>query len=229
MKPTAAELKIVADQLIKRHALVEYSDLVVEGLLLTRGSDGDFNLSPMGIRYSRNGEMILLRPFKSSRSYRNLKHFEEAVFHITDNVDLIARAAVAKVSSIPSITNLKNSSMCRLADTCRWYYLRVTDSDETEMRATFDMRIVERGHVRDFVGFNRAKFAVVEAAIYATRVGILPQDEILQQLSRLEPLVEKTGGQQERLAFKFVKESVEEALKDQEYSPNGFPEPSTGQ
>ena len=37
-------------------------------------------------------------------------------------------------------------------------------------------------HHREFFGFNRAKHAVLEAAILATRVELLPADEILSEL-----------------------------------------------
>ena len=54
--------------------------------------------------------------------------------------------------------------------------------------------MVGEGRVRDFFGFNRAQHAVLEAAILATRVGLLPAGEIFAQLERLRPLVAKTGG-----------------------------------
>ena len=208
--------------------MIEYKQLVVEGLLLTCGVDGSFNLSPMGVRFSTNDEMILLRPFKSSRSYRNLKQIPEAVFHVTDDVHLIARSALGDFTSLPPVTEIKDSSMCRLSDTCRWYLMRLAFSDESEARASFDMQIISGDRVRDFVGFNRAKFAVIEAAIYATRVGLLDGDEILEQFKQLEPLVEKTGGQQERNAFMFLKNRVQETLEPQVDQTNRFAEPSSG-
>jgi hypothetical protein len=61
------------------------------------------------------------------------------------------------------------------------------------------------GRLRDFFGFNRAKHAVVEAAILATRTQILPAAEIEAEYRRLAVLVDKTGGEQEHTAFAFLR------------------------
>ena len=54
--------------------------------------------------------------------------------------------------------------------------------------------------------------AVLEAAILATRTAFLPADEIREELRRLLPLVEKTGGPAERRAFAFLAAFVERAI-----------------
>jgi hypothetical protein len=68
--------------------------------------------------------------------------------------------------------------------------------------------VVHTGRLRDFFGFNRAKHAVIEAAILATRTEFLPAAEIDAEYTRLAPLVEKTGGDAERKAFAFLTDYV---------------------
>jgi hypothetical protein len=63
--------------------------------------------------------------------------------------------------------------------------------------------------LRDFFGFNRAKHAVVEAAILATRTDFLPIDEILADFDKLASLVQKTGGDDEHRAFQLLLEHVQ--------------------
>ena len=70
--------------------------------------------------------------------------------------------------------------------------------DDTQERTTIDCRVIAQGEVRPFFGFNRAKHAVLEAAILATRIGIIPADEIRREIERLAILVQKTAGHQER-------------------------------
>ena len=70
-------------------------------------------------------------------------------------------------------------------------------------------RIVHAGTLRDFFGFNRAKHAVVEAAILATRVHLLPREEIQAELSRLRIPVEKTAGPREREAFALLEHHIQ--------------------
>ena len=62
--------------------------------------------------------------------------------------------------------------------------------------------------MREFFGFNRAMFAVVEAAILATRTAFLPAEQIAADYERLAVPVEKTGGEREREAFAFLRAYV---------------------
>jgi uncharacterized protein len=66
--------------------------------------------------------------------------------------------------------------------------------------------------IRDFYGFNRAKHAVLEAAILATRVHLLAADEIRREFERLRVPVEKTAGPREREAFAFLQDYVSQAV-----------------
>ncbi|MFQ5658361.1 MAG: DUF447 domain-containing protein, partial [Candidatus Methylomirabilales bacterium] len=59
-----------------------------------------------------------------------------------------------------------------------------------------------------FVGFNRAKSAVIEAAILATRIRFLGRGNILNDFARLREIVHKTGGEQEHAAFQYLFEYV---------------------
>ena len=78
------------------------------------------------------------------------------------------------------------------------------DSERTEISAN----VVEHGRIRDFFGFNRAKHAVIEAAILATRVQFLSASVVQSEFDRLSVIVEKTGGHQERSAFAFLQAHI---------------------
>lgn len=178
--------------------------MILEGIITTLNADGSPNISPMGPEADALFERMRLRPFQSSTTYANLKRTNEAVFHVVDDVELLAKAAVGQVTPPPEMTFAESVEGVILTDACRWYALRVAALDDQDPRASFEMKVVDRGRIRDFFGFNRAKHAVVEAAILATRVGILPSDEILSEVQRLKIPVDKTGGDQERRAFDFL-------------------------
>jgi hypothetical protein len=97
-----------------------------------------------------------------------------------------------------------------LADACRFHEFRVVSCDDQSERASFEVEIVHTGRLRDFFGFNRAKHAVVEAAILATRTAFLPLDDIESEYRKLAVLVEKTGGLQEHEAFAFLRQYLEQ-------------------
>src|SRR5262249_2858408 len=95
-----------------------------------------------------------------------------------------------------------------LRDACRYYEFRVTSMDEREERVRIEVEVAHSGRLRDVFGFNRAKHAVVEAAILATRTAFLPLDEIEAEFAKLGVIVGKTGGGQEKQAFEFLQAHV---------------------
>src|SRR5262245_3456876 len=183
--------------------------MILEGIVTTVDPEGVVNIAPMGPRVDAGFKRLLLRPFKSSRTYQNLKATGEGVFHVTDDVLLLAQAAVGEPDPPPILIPATRIHGHILRDACRFYEFRVTRVNDDEERTEMEARIVASGRLRDFFGFNRAKHAVVEAAILATRVHLLPRADILKEFERLAVSVEKTGGEQERQAFQFLKEYVE--------------------
>jgi len=185
--------------------------MILEGILTTTGEDGSTNIAPMGPIVDAGMDRLLLRPFQSSTSYANLASTRRGVFHVTDDVELIARAAIGRLEEPPDLTECPSVNGRRLVDCCRWYAFLVESVDDRAPRAEMNARVVDRGRVRDFFGFNRAKHAVLEAAILATRVHLLPHEEIASELLRLARIVEKTAGQQERRAFAVLDAYVQAA------------------
>ena len=65
--------------------------------------------------------------------------------------------------------------------------------------------MVGDGTGREFLGFNRACHAVLEASILASRARLLPPEEIRAELRRLQVVVDKTAGPREREAMEYVR------------------------
>ena len=195
-------------------------DLIAEGIVTTVNLDGSANISPMGPRVNRDFTQLLLRPFQTSTTYQNLKRTGEGVFHITDDVLLVAKAAVGRLTPEPSLQPAPHVQGFLLSGACRWFAFRVSRLDDSEERTTIDCTVIGSGNLRPFFGFNRAKHAVLEAAILATRIGILPSEQIMAELQRLAIPVEKTAGTQEREAFEFLRDYVAQAFLDAAISPS---------
>ena len=183
--------------------------MILEGIVTTLNADRSTNISPMGPVVDRAITHLCLRPYQSSTTLENLRRDGAGVFHVTDDVELLAKAAIGALQPPPPLTPATAVQGQILVDACRWYAFRVVQLDDAAPRARVECQIVDRGRIRDFFGFNRAKHAVVEAAILATRVHLLPRDEILQQLQQWSVLVEKTAGDQERRAFEFLRDYVQ--------------------
>jgi hypothetical protein len=185
--------------------------MILEGIVTTVSPSGEVNIAPMGPHVDADMARFLLRPFPTAQTYRNLKAHGEGVLHVTDDVLLLARAAIGPVDPPPPLVPSTAVRGWVLAGACRFYEFRVRSIDETEPRVRIEVEVVRAGRLRDFFGFNRAKHAVVEAAILATRTDFLPPDEIEAEYRRLAVLVDKTGGEQEREAFAFLRRHVERA------------------
>jgi hypothetical protein len=187
-------------------------ELILEGLVTSRSVDGSPHLAPMGPRVDRDITRLVLRPYRTSQTYQNLKRHGEGVFHVTDDVGLIARAAVGQLAEVPPHMPAKSIAGFILSNACRWFAFQVQQLDDSAERTTIECSVVDRGTIRDFFGFNRAKHAVVEAAILATRLGILPAEQIRAEMQRLAIPVNKTAGDQERQAFSFLQQYIDSHL-----------------
>jgi hypothetical protein len=185
--------------------------VILEGIVTTLNADGGVNISPMGPIVDEAMQRLVFRPYKTSRTYANLKRTGQGVLHVTDDVELLAHAAVGDVEPPPRMIPATAVEGRVLADACRWYAFRVTSLDDSADRTHIEAEVVDQGRIRDFFGFNRAKHAVVEAAILATRTAFLPGEEIRAEFRRLAVIVEKTGGPREQEAFEFLRQYVEEA------------------
>jgi uncharacterized protein len=183
--------------------------MILEAIVTTENDDGSTNIAPMGPRIEQGFHEFILRPFATSQTCQNLLRIREGVMHVTDDVGLIAQFAVHGNSNELGdwYADLRPARTVRgmyLASACRTYEFRVLSIDDLQDRVTLHCEVVDQLQLREFWGFNRAKHAVIEAAIAATRIGILSDDEIRQEFSRAAIIVGKTGGEQEHSALQFL-------------------------
>jgi len=184
---------------------------ILEGIVTTLNPDGAANISPMGPIVDDSLERLWLRPFRTSTTYQNLKRTGVGVFHVTDDVELLAHAAVGQPDPLPRLIPAVGLEGVILADSCRWYAFEVESLDDSSDRTNIVARVVDRGVLREFMGFNRAMHAVVEAAILATRLHLLGAQQVLAEFDRLAVAVEKTGAAAEHRAMKFLRSYIEQA------------------
>jgi uncharacterized protein len=177
--------------------------VIVETIVTTVNPAGAPHFAAMGVLWGE--ERITIRPYLGTRTYRNLTASREAVVNVTDDVLLFVKSALTH-EHLPS-GPARHVGAVVLRDACHWSEVAVEDIavPEPAGRAEVVTRVVGRGERRPFAGLCRAKHAVVEASILASRRRLLPLEEILGELARLDGLVEKTGGAQEREAMAFIR------------------------
>lgn len=186
--------------------------MILEGLVTTQSPQGELNLAPMGPVVDPEMTSVLLRPFQTSRTFRNLREHPFGVLHVTDDVLLMAQGALNLLQEPPETFPARKIPGRVLAGCCRWMEFEVESIDDSRERSEIRVRIVHRETLREFWGFNRAKHAVLEATILATRLHLIPGEEIRRTLDRLREPVEKTAGPAELTAFQLVWDYVRRHL-----------------
>src|ERR1700684_294516 len=136
--------------------------MILEGIVTTISAAGEINIAPMGPRVDADMQRFLLRPFNTAHTYRNLRFHGEGVLHVTDDVLLLARAALGVLEPQPLLMTARRVRGWVLSEAYRFYEFRVVTIDDREERVNIEVEVVHRESLRDFFGFNRAKHAVVE-------------------------------------------------------------------
>jgi hypothetical protein len=185
--------------------------MILEGIVTSLDRRDELNVAPMGPIVDETLATLVLRPFRTSRTCENLKARPAGVFHVIDDVLLLARAAIGELSELPDTFPAVKVDGRVLSCACRWYEFEIADVDDSQERVTMQARVVHSGRLRDFFGFNRGKHAVLEAAIFATRVHLIDRQQILDEFARLRVIVQKTGGPREHEAFELLERHVRPA------------------
>jgi uncharacterized protein len=177
--------------------------VILETVVTTINPDGTVNCAAMGVEWGE--ERIVVKPFRGTRTLRNLRATPAAVVHLTDDILLFSQAALGDPH--PPTRPAAHVEGAILEDACSWREVRVEAIDDGE-RARVTTTVVGGGVGREFLGFNRACHAVLEASILASRARLLDAEEIRAELRRLQVLVDKTAGPREREAMEYVRAMV---------------------
>jgi hypothetical protein len=178
--------------------------VIIETIVTSMASDGSINFAPMGVEWGE--EIIVLKPFLETTTFRNLGESRAAVVNLTDDVMLFAQGAISSPQFPWRPAAVVRGAVLEAA--CSWREIEVATIDDTPPRSRIEGRVVHTGFAREFLGFNRARHAVLEAAILATRTHLIPAEQIREEYTRLQVIVDKTAGSRERDAMAFLSDYV---------------------
>ena len=178
--------------------------LVIETVVTTINPDGSVNCGAMGVEWGE--QRIVIKPYGRTRTLRNLRTRGAAVVNLTDDILLFSQAALGDPR--PPTHPAASVEGAVLDDACSWREVRVEAIDDGADRARVSTVVVDRGTGREFLGLNRARHAVLEASILASRARWLAAEDIRAELGRLQVLVDKTAGPREREAMEYVSRHV---------------------
>jgi hypothetical protein len=183
---------------------------LIETVVTTTGPDGVVNCAAMGVRWGE--DELVFWPFDATRTLRNLRFRGEAVVHLTDDVLLFVQAALGRPSPAMRPATVIAGAVIKAASS--WREVVVTEiapSKDGVARSRVRARVVAAGAgSQESLGLCRARYAVVEASILASRLRWLDPERVRTELARLQELVDKTAGPRERAAMDYVRRYVAE-------------------
>jgi hypothetical protein len=177
---------------------------IIETVVTTINPDGTVNCGAMGVEWGE--QRIVIEPYRGTRTLHNLRATGAAVVNVTDDILLFSQAALGDPH--PPTRPAASVAGAVLDDACSWREVRVETIDDSAQRARVITVVVGGGTGREFLGLNRARHAVLEASILASRARLLAADDLHAELRRLQVLVDKTAGPREREAMAYVTRHV---------------------
>ena len=178
---------------------------IVETIVTTRSLDGDVHIAPLGL--IQDGQSWIIAPFKPSRTLDNLLVSGVAIANHTDDVRLFAGCVTGR-SDWPLKRAERGDGAVLEAAASHWE-LKVDSVEDDDMRPRFRCRVVHEANHRVWAGYNRAQAAVIEAAVLATRLKMLPPEKVETELAYHQIAISKTAGPREEEAWGWLMEKFD--------------------
>jgi uncharacterized protein len=183
--------------------------MIRETIVATVDASGQSHLAPLGL--IQDGEGWIIAPFHPSKTLDNLRAVPFATANYTDDVRIFAGCLTGR-STWPLI-QAGDFPVPRLAVALAHARLAVLHVEEHDQRPRFHCKLLHLAQHQPFEGMNRAKAAVVELAILASRLSMLPREKVEAEIAYIRIAVEKTAGPEELEAFGWLMEKVEAFYK----------------
>jgi hypothetical protein len=180
--------------------------IIRETIVTTASAVGEVHVAPLGL--IRDGDEWVIAPFHPSRTLDNLRAVPFAAANYTDDVRVFAGCLTGR-AEWPT-RGCEKIPVPRLVHSLAHAELAVSRVSEDAQRPRFHCRVVHQSAHGAFEGFNRAQAAVVEAAILASRLHLLPRDKVEHELAYLSVAVGKTAGPAEQEAWNWLVHKIQE-------------------
>jgi uncharacterized protein len=179
--------------------------MILETIVTTQNDDGVVHIAPMGIHVEGNGFIIL--PFKPSTTLNNFLETKVGVINYCDDVRVFAGCLTGRrdwpLKPAQAITGQVLG--CALAHV----EVEIERIEENATRPKLFCKALHKVNHKPFNGFNRAQFAVLEAAILISRLDMLPLQKVESEIAYLNIGLEKTAGEREREAWDWLMEALD--------------------
>ncbi|QXP83038.1 DUF447 domain-containing protein [Methylococcus sp. Mc7] len=193
--------------------------MIRETLVTTAAAGEAAHIAPMGIHVldtdsksseadsKSSGADYLIMPFRPSRTLDNVLASGCAVVNYSDDVRIFAGCLTGRLDW--PLVPAERVAGWRLDGVLAHAELELSRVEDDPERPRLYFRVVHEANHAPFRGFNRAQFAVLEAAILVSRLHFLPWSKIERELDYLRIGLDKTAGPRELEAWSWLMEAIE--------------------
>jgi len=184
--------------------------MIFETIIISVDLAGKPHVTPFGVKYEKQGEdmHVVISPYKPSTTLNNILATKCATMNLTDDVRVFA-GAICKKQNLPTL-QANNHAGYRLSDCLAHVELELFEVRDDVTRPQLVMKKIAEFNHKAFAGFNRAQAAVVELAVLASRLHMLPREKIQTEISYLQIAIDKTAGERELEAWGWLMEKIEQ-------------------
>jgi hypothetical protein len=185
--------------------------MIYETIIITTDIAGNPHVTPFGVRHE--SDSIVISPYKPSTTLNNILATNCAVMNMTDDVRVFAGALAGRQAwQLLPVNKIKGY---RLADCLAHIELELVEVRDDAVRPQLIMQKIETQNHRLFNGFNRAQAAVIELAVLASRLHMLPREKIQTEINYLQIAIDKTAGEREKQAWDWLVEKIDNFYAEQ--------------
>lgn len=171
--------------------------MINETIITTINKDGSIHIAPMGVRHE--DDFYVIAPFKPSTTLKNLQRSGQAVINMTDDVRIFAGCLTGHYDWPTIDVSAINGK--RLAAALSHIEIEVAHQEGDGLRPVFYCSEKHQETHAPFMGLNRAKAAVLEAAVLVSRLHMLPDEKIDNEIEYLQIAIDKTASAHELEAW----------------------------
>jgi hypothetical protein len=180
--------------------------MIQETIVTSVNLQGIAHIAPMGIHVLNDTFIIL--PFKPSTTLNNILSTQTAVINYCDDVRVFAGCLTGRKSWDLQAAEQINGQV--LSHTLAHNELKLQRVEEDKLRPKLFCSSLHTVNHAPFTGFNRAQYAVIEAAILCSRLKWLPLEKIETEIAYLQIGLEKTAGEREWEAWRWLMTLIEQ-------------------
>ncbi len=178
--------------------------MINETIITTLNEDGSVHIAPMGVK--REDQYFVIAPFKPSTTLNNLERSGQAVINMTDDVRIFAGCLTGHYDWPTVDASVIDGK--RLEAALSHIEIEVARQEGDDIRPVFYCSEKHQQTHAPFMGLNRAKAAVLEAAVLVSRLHMLPDEKIDSEIEYLKIAIDKTASKHELEAWAWLMDRI---------------------